>query len=119
MKSWTSVIVLLTFGLAAGCSAPGARTSGPHPTPRQVLDMTRAGKSPREIIADIRDSRQPYILNSGEVQELLRQGVDPKVVDAMLDSPYREDRYRHLRSTYHETYLPIPLRQQGQGRVLP
>jgi hypothetical protein len=107
------------LSLAIGCASPESRAHpGPYPTPAEVVEMTRSGKSPDAIIQEILDSRQPYIVSSQEVEELLRQGVDQSVVQAMQDSAYRLERSRSLRST-SQTFMPLPLRQQGQGSLIP
>ena len=58
----------------------------PPVTYEEVIRLTQEKVAPEVIINKIHDSGTVFRLNSDEVSDLRRQGVDAKVVDYMMDT---------------------------------
>jgi len=90
-----------------------------HPLPPvtydEVVRLTQENMTPELIIKKIKDSNTVFRLNSDEVTELRKQGVDASVVDYMMetyveqvrrDQQFEDWRYWHF---YHGHYYWWPL----------
>jgi hypothetical protein len=91
--------------LAAGCHYHQIRRPDPLTT-EEILELSKRGATPEEIIHKIDASGTVYIMDSKDVIDLHERGVDQKVIDHMLDT-HRKDverRYHH----HHHYYHPYP-----------
>ncbi|SPD76393.1 conserved hypothetical protein [uncultured Desulfobacterium sp.] len=86
-KSSNILVCALSLIIFQGC---GTFKHGFHPLPpvtfEEVIRLTQDKVPPDTIIKKIRESHTVFRLNSEEVTELRRQGVDPKVVDFMMNT---------------------------------
>lgn len=86
-KSYIVLLCALFLIMVPGC---GAFRQVFHPLPpvtfEEVIRLTQDKVPPDIIIKKIRDSNTVFRLNSDEVAELRRQGVDSKVVDFMMNT---------------------------------
>ena len=72
--------------LAAGYSSPGCATSPPRPpapTTDEIVQMSKDGLTPVEIIQRIDESGGLYALKASELANLREQGVSDEVIDHM------------------------------------
>jgi hypothetical protein len=100
LDRWASVV--LAAALVAGSAGCAGRSWKREPfTTAQIVQMSKENVPPEEIIRKIHDSRTVYMLTSIDVKNLLDQGVNPRVVDAMM-----ETRVREARSYYDSYYYP-------------
>ena len=80
--------------LLAGC----ATTPAPPPvTVEQVVQMSREGLAPDEIIAKMEDSDTVYRLSGSELARLKERGVSDDVLDYMQDTYVDYERSRAYR----------------------
>jgi hypothetical protein len=88
MKQLTGIL-LIAIWLVIGAGCTGMNQAF-HPTPpvtyAEVIRLTQEKVMPEVIIKKIADSNTVFRLNSDEVAELRRQGVDSKVVDYMMNT---------------------------------
>jgi hypothetical protein len=81
------IAILLGCGLAAGLLMAGCSTYGkknrPPVTVSQILEMSKAGTPPANIIARIRESGTVYRMKASDLAELKAQGVADEVIDYM------------------------------------
>lgn len=99
---------LLVVGvMLAGC----ATTPAPPPvTVEQVVQMSREGLSPEEIIAKMEDSETVYRLSGSELARLKERGVPDAVLDYMQDTyvDYERSRvYRHYDPWWGPPYASV------------
>lgn len=73
-----AAISVLAIAWMTGCSSSFEPLTVP-----QILEMTRAGVPPDTIITRIKDSNTVYRLHAHQIAQLSRDGVNPKVLDAM------------------------------------
>lgn len=77
--------VLLLLILLAGVSGCHRRQYVLDPLEtREIIALSRAGKSSDGIIQEIERSRTVYVMDSQDVLDLHRAGVDRKVIDHMM-----------------------------------
>lgn len=111
-RGWT-ILAVAVLGMSSGCYQVQPL---PDPLPAaRVVDMSGEGRSPEEIIGEIRKSRTVYFLRSGEVKALLEQGVDERVVDYMLETRIRDLERRHRYDYYPYWYPYYPYWHVGFG----
>lgn len=83
----TSLLLAAGLVLISGCTVLNQIA---HPLPpvtyEEVIRLTQEKVPPELIIRKIHDSGTVFRLNSDEVTELRREGVDAKVVDYMMDT---------------------------------
>ncbi|HZP86489.1 MAG TPA: hypothetical protein VFB54_06690 [Burkholderiales bacterium] len=84
------LIPLLLLALAGCASAP----SKPPVTLEQVVQMSREGVPPGDIIAKMRDSDTVYRLSGSQLARLKQQGVSDEVLDYMQDTYLRDMQLR-------------------------
>ncbi len=96
--------LLAVLGTSSGCVPPLRREPL---TADQILQMTKDKAPPDLIIQKIRDSRTVYVLHAEDVKALLDKGIDPKVVDEMLETRVREAEY-NCGYYYPYPYYPYP-----------
>lgn len=105
----------MVFALAlVGCKY--YQVPPPEPvTLEDIISMSLDGKTPEEIIAEIEKSRTLYELKTADILKLTEGGVDPKVIDYMLEVHRRalESRYRYAYPYYYDPwwwgpYPPYP-----------
>ena len=63
-------------------------------TAEQIIELTRQGHSPEEIIRKIDRSRTIYVMDSQDIVNLSKKGVDQKVIDHMMETHRRDLRRR-------------------------
>ena len=104
---------MLAIGaLLAGCAV--YQVPPPEPlTLEDIIAMSATGKTPEEIIAEIEKSRTLYDLRTEDILKLTEGGVDPRVIDYMLEAHQRalyRDRYRYSYPYYYDPwwYGPYP-----------
>lgn len=86
------LLLAAVFATLGGCvSLPPAP---PPPTPAQIVDMAKSGKSDTEIIDAIRTSRGLYELPASELVALSREGVSDAVLDHMQKTWIEAERSR-------------------------
>ncbi len=77
--------VLLLLILLAGASSCHRRQYVLDPLEtREIIALSRAGKSSDGIIQEIERSRTVYVMDSQDVLDLHRAGVDRRVIDHMM-----------------------------------
>lgn len=100
--SVVSIVVLIT-----GCRS--YQVLPPEPvTLEQIISMSQEGRTPEEIIAEIEKSRTLYELSADDVMMLSEGGVDPRVIDHMLETHRRFLRSRWRYDPYWYPYYPYP-----------
>ncbi len=97
--------------LLAGCKY--YQVPPPEPVRLEtIITMSQEGKTPEEIIAEIEKSRTLYRLETADILKLTEGGVDPTVVDYMLEIFRRalESQYRYRYPYYYDPwwYGPYP-----------
>ena len=102
--------------LFAGCHQHVVRVE--PVTTVKILELSKAGSPPAEIIRQIDSSNTVYHMTSDDVVDLRREGVAPEVIDHMMQTERRhaERRARHYRgpdyyyapwfSPWHGPYYP-------------
>ena len=69
------------------CTAAGCATLGeplpPPPSLAQIVEMSKAGQTPQQIIERMQQSRAVYRLPASELAKLREQGVADPVIDYM------------------------------------
>jgi hypothetical protein len=103
MKSVYSIVAMLAALTLQGCASTGAKQAEverispeqlakliPPPVATVTLDEiaadSKAGKTPDEIVAKIKESNSRYELTIAQVLDLNKQGVDVKVLDYIHES---------------------------------
>ncbi len=108
-RTWFAAAIglgLLAFG-ATGCTSAQYRRE-PFTT-AQIIQMSKEKVPADEIIHRIRLSHTVYPLTAIDVKNLLDQGVDPKVVDEMMQTRVREAEQNCA------TYYPYPYSPYDDG----
>jgi hypothetical protein len=89
---WTFAGVVSLTGV--GCEVPRPLPpprppieQGQLATPADVKLLAKAGVSEEVIISQIRNSRIVYHLTTAEILDLKENGVSPKVIDFMINTP--------------------------------
>ena len=73
-----------TLLVCAGCHQAFYQEDLPSPvTPANVIEMTKEGKTPEEILEIIRHARMVYDLSVKEIKEMLDAEVKDDVIDYM------------------------------------
>lgn len=93
----TELLLRLIAGLLipalAGCAGMERR---PPPSLGQVVEMSKAGTAPGEIIRELQETRAVYPLTGSQIARLHEQGVPDAVLDYMqntyMDRVRRESR---------------------------
>ncbi len=89
--SWFKIFLFGAVLIGAGCASTEPR---PEPvTVQKILDMTRAGLSSEEIIAEIRSSGTVYRLDEARLTDLKGRGVPDDVLNYMQKT-YQEEKSR-------------------------
>jgi len=79
-----------TLVAVAGCSTLRSAFRGPDPvTVAEIVDMSRDGVPPEEIVDQIQRSGTVYRLNAAELADLRQQGVSDEVIDEMQNTYLR------------------------------
>jgi hypothetical protein len=99
ISQWPLVPALLAVTALGGCQAPAPLP--PALTTQEIVEWSKSGKPPGEIIARIHESRAVYPLRAKEAHDLIEQGVDEGVVDEMLQT-----RVRQMEAFYRDLYSP-------------
>ena len=76
-RLWALLAGLLVL---AGCAGMDRR---PPPSLEQVVEMSRAGTAPEEIIRELQETRAVYPLTGSQISRLHEQGVPDTVLDYM------------------------------------
>ncbi len=73
----------------------------------QIVELTRQGQPPEEIIRKIHQSRTVYIMDAQDIVDLDKRGVDKAVIDCMIETHRRDlRRRRHHRDRVY--FYPHP-----------
>ena len=87
MKQMTGVfLIALCLVSVAGCAGHQLFSNVPPVTYEEVIRLSKEKVPPDIIIKKIKDSRTVFRLNADEVAELLKEGVNSKVVDYMMET---------------------------------
>jgi hypothetical protein len=105
MRSISRAFCISALLLAAGCRYYEVREPDPLTT-QEILEMSRSGATPEEIIHKIDASGTVYIMDSKDVIDLDESGVDPKVIDHMLDTHRRDVERRYYRHYHCHPWYP-------------
>src|ERR1044072_2712959 len=103
MRRFHGVLVLLAVPLVlavAGCAGMDRR---PPPSLDQIVEMSKAGKPPEEIIRELQETRAVYPLTGSQIAKLHEQGVPPSVLD-YLQNAYMDRVRWESRMTYDSPY---------------
>ena len=101
LYTWRGLFGLLAIPLLSGCYTVQRFTPV---TAEEVVSLTRDGKKPEEIIAQIDQTGTVYNLKSRQVRALLDEGVDEQVVDHMLETRVEAERARARYYYYYPHY---------------
>ena len=88
----------LLIVVLAGCAGMDRR---PPPSLEQVVEMSRAGTAPEEIIRELQETRAVYPLTGSQIAKLHEQGVPDTVLDYM--QKVYMDRIRWESRTYYDS----------------
>ncbi|MBN1441405.1 MAG: hypothetical protein JXA90_01800 [Planctomycetes bacterium] len=75
-------------------------------TAQQIIQWSSEGVAPEEIIRKIDASGTVFVLDSRDVVQLTERGVDPRVIDHMMETYHRDLRQRYRYREYY--YYPPP-----------
>ena len=89
----------LVAALLAGCA-----TSRPHLSLDDIVQMSHDGKPAEEIIQALRETRTTYPLTASRLLSLRDEGVDPSVLDHLLNT-YAESIRFEERMRYHGWFV--------------
>jgi len=78
----------------------------PPLTEVEIIEYSKAGKTPEEIVRKIDESRTIYIMDTEDILDLHEQGVDPKVIEHMRRTQERA----YARERYYDHYYHYPYR---------
>ncbi len=67
----------------AGCASMDRR---PPPSLDQIVEMSKAGKPPEEIVRELQETRAVYPLTGSQIAKLHEQGVPDSVLDYMQNA---------------------------------
>lgn len=95
-----TLILAAALAILTGCASVQSR---PPVTVERVLEMTRQGALPADIIAEMRDARTVYRLSASQLAKLREQGVDDEVLDYMQDT-YLDEMERRGRISSYDPY---------------
>jgi hypothetical protein len=119
MKRFTPLLLAVMAALVAALSGCASPTSTATPasalermTPEQlaalkpvanpvlpladVIALSKAGTTPADIIARLRDTQTLHVLSAQQIVDLGRQGVDQAVIDYMVDAQEKARQSRLL-----------------------
>ncbi len=105
LRSGGTCLPVVLVALLAGCKF--YQVPPPEPvTLENIIAMSQEDRTPEEIIAEIEKSRTLYKLETADILKLTEGGVDPKVVDYMLETHRRalESRYRYRYPYYYDPW---------------
>lgn len=91
---------LVCVALLCGCAGPERR---PPPTLEEVVEMSRAGTAPEEIVRTLQETRAVYPLTGSQIVWLHRDGVDDSVLDYLQNAWVDEIRW-DARRRYDSAY---------------
>ena len=103
LKSGGALLAAFLTTLLAGCTTPPPPPPDPV-TLEQIIAMSSEGRTPEEIIQKIAKSRTLYELKTEDVLRLTDGGVDPVVIDFMLETHRRYIRYRYSYPYYYDPW---------------
>lgn len=86
--------------LVSGCAGLERR---PPPTLEEVVEMSRAGTAPEEIVRTLQETGAVYPLTGSQIARLHRDGVADPVLD-YLQNAWTEAIRRDARWRYESTY---------------
>ena len=96
-----SLTAIVVFCLVAGFLLAGCSTSGNKKVPPvsvgEIVQMSKSGMSPEDIMAKIRESGTVYRLKASELVDLKKQGVSDEVIDYMQKT--------YIRAVQHDQRL--------------
>ncbi len=98
-RLWGLLAGLLILVLA-GCAGMDRR---PPPSLEQVVEMSRAGTPPEEIIRELQATRAVYPLTGSQIARLHEQGVPDTVLDYM-QNVYMDQVRRESRMSYDSPF---------------
>jgi hypothetical protein len=100
MRGLRWIVVVVVLSAVGGCASLGAPRPKP-PTLDEIVEMSKAGTPPEEIIKRLEDSYAVYRLSAADVVKLHEQGVSDKVLDYMHEEELREIRRDEAFRAYH------------------
>jgi len=105
--------LLLACGLMLfACAGPQMAQPGPAVlTQAQIIDLSRQGVAPAQIIEGIERSQAVYLLSAADVARLQAAGVSNEVIDHMMATYHRAacaPRGRRLWYRQGQFYAPPP-----------
>lgn len=87
---------VIALGLLTGCSTPD-KAKIPPVTVGEIVQMSKSGIPPADIMAKIRESGTVYRLKASELANLKEQGVSAEVIDYMQKT--------YIRAVQHDQRL--------------
>ena len=109
-RARTAVLALSFAALLAGCASRPQRVPV---TLEEIVQMSRAGTQPSEIIARMEASDTVYRLSGSEFARLKEQGVPDQVLDYMQETYLDFERSRVYR--YYDPWWGPPYPYWGWG----
>ena len=97
----TIMVLAMLLALLGGCAGMQRR---PPPSLEQIVEMSKAGKPPEEIVRELQETRAVYPLTGSQIAKLHEQGVPDSVLDYMQNA-YMERVRWESRMTYDNPYL--------------
>jgi len=85
MQIFTILIRGLSLSSFAGCAFFSSKPLPPPVTVPQILDMSKTGVPPEEVVQKMRDSRTVY-LQASQLAQLKEHGVPDAVINYMQQS---------------------------------
>lgn len=95
-----ATLFALILALIGGCASVQSR---PPVTIERVVDMTRQGTPPNDIIEEMRAAGTVYRLSGSQLAKLREQGVADEVLDYMQDT-YLDEMQRRGRVSSYDPY---------------
>ena len=102
------VTLIFAAAILLGACAGFGKIPPPPPTTAEIVQLTKDGVPPGEIIQRMNESRAVYRLSDSELAQLRAQGVQAEVIDHMqqtyLASVRDEEWYRARQGTGSPSY---------------
>lgn len=73
----------MLLALLGGCAGMDRK---PPPSLEQIVEMSKAGRPPEEIVRELQETRAVYPLTGSQIAKLHEQGVPDSVLDYMQNA---------------------------------
>lgn len=100
---WLPVAIACALVLLSGCATNEKRP--PPPSLEEIVQMSKDGTPPVEIVARLVHSHAVYRLKGSDLARLKEQGVPDEVLDYLLDSALGQARAAEARRQAQYFYL--------------